>query len=272
MKPLRMTRIRVLAATANIEEGETMAIHLKPVIAAIVVCTLQACAPPQTAENLAPKASTPVSGAVVLEDLTFPLPGGEWREVYTHSIPGSSPNAPQTFKVYASVSGAMIDRAAIFWVQRKFSVTNKWRQYQSCLTTKDSDVHYSEIILNEGSNTPSVDPKLDCWHVRALSTGRAGGAHPVIEALHLYAAREGLVMPAVMIGAKFAQKRIGDRRDYAEYLWNLDVLSPNQAKIWRPTDWTQSAVATDPARRIAVERITRWAKDWRKHLLSGGSS
>lgn len=244
----------------------------KPLIAALALTVLQACAPAPSAKTLAPVTAVPVSGAVTVEDLSFPLPGGEWREVYTHEIPGRSPNAPQLFKVYASVSGSVIDRAAIVWVQRKFTYTDKWRQYQSCLTTNDQNVHFSEVSLNEGGTTPTTNPKLDCWHVRTLSMGRAGGAHPAIEALHVYAEREGLVMPTAMIGARFAQKRIPDRREYAEYLWNPDVLAPNPSGIWGPADWTQNAVANDPARQIVIERITRWGKAWRPGLLRAGLS
>ena len=244
----------------------------KPILAAIALGALQACAPAPSAKTLAPTSATPVSGAVEVEGLTFPLPGGEWREVYSHKIPGRSPNAPQSFQVYASISGNVIDRAAIFWVQRKFSYTNKWRQYQSCLTTGDANVHFSEVRLNEGGAEPTTDPKLDCWHVRTLSMGRAGGAHPVIEALHVYAEREGLVMPATMIGARFAQKRLSDRREYAEYLWNPDVLSPNPGKVWTPADWSRAATAADPARKIVTDRITRWGKAWRPSLLRAGIS
>lgn len=249
-----------------------MHITIKPIIAALALCAVQACAPSPTAETLAPQTATPVSGAVTLEELTFPLPGGEWREVYTHNIPGRSPSAPQVFKVYASVSGSVIDRAAIFWVQRKKTHKNLWRQYQSCLTTSAPQVHHAVVRQNEGGDSPTNNPALDCWHVRTLSMGRAGGAHPVIEALHVYAEREGLIMPAAMLGARFAQKRMTDRREYAEYLWNPDILAPVPGKIWTAADWTQDAVAADPARKIAIERITRWGEAWRPRLLGGGAS
>ena len=239
---------------------------------AILVAALQACAPAPSAETLAPASAPRVSNAVVLEDLTFPLPGGEWREVYTHTIPGQSPSAPQTFKVYASISGGVIDRAAVFWVQRKYSYKTRWRQYQSCLTTSQPTVHSAVVTLNEGGTSPSENPRIDCWHVRTLSMGRKGGAHPIIEALHVFAQREGLIMPTTMIGARFAQKRLTDRREYAEYLWNPDVLSPKPGGIWLPDDWSRDAAAGDPARKIAIDRITRWGTAWRPRLLQGGTS
>lgn len=245
---------------------------IKPIIAAAALAALQACAPAPTAETIAPTSAPRVSDAISMDDLRFPLPGGEWREVYTHKIPGQSPSAPQTFKVYASVSGSVIDRVSIFWVQRKSTYKDLWRQYQSCLTTAEPEVHHAVVTHNEGGPNPTRNPRLDCWHVRTLSMGRAGGAHPVIEALHVFAQREGLIMPATMVGARFAQKRLSDRREYAEYLWNPDVLSPNPGNIWTPGDWTAEAAKADPARKIVVDRIKRWGEAWRANLLSNNLS
>lgn len=246
-------------------------------IAGLALCAALAvagCAAGPSSDTLAPAGSAPVSGVVQVEDLAFPLPPGEWRDVYTHNIPGSSPAAPQTFKVYASVTNGAIDRATVVWVQRKFSFREKWRKFQGCLETSNPNVHHAVITQNTGSlNDPSTGTRVDCWHVRSFSLGKAGGAHPIVEALHLFAQREGLFLPATMVGARFAQKRMTDRRSYVEYLWTPEVLVPKVGGgVWLPADWSSDAVQGDPARSLVVQRLVRWAEDWRPSILNAGAS
>lgn len=233
---------------------------------------LAGCAAGPSSETLAPSAAAPLTNVVQVEELAFPLPPGAWREVYTHNIPGTSPAAPQTFKVYASVTNGAIDRATVVWVQRKYSFPDKWRKFQGCLETSDPSVHHSVIKQNTGSpNDPSTGTKVDCWHVRNFSLGRSGGAHPIVEALHLFAQREGLFLPATMVGARFAQKRMTDRRSYVEYLWTPEVLIPKVGGgVWLQSDWTSDAVRSDAGRSIVVQRVVRWAEDWRSSILKAG--
>ena len=236
---------------------------------------LAGCAAGPTADTLASANAAPVSGTTVVEELSFPLLPGDWREVYTHNVPGSSPAAPQTFKVLASVTNGTVDRATIVWVQRKYSFPDKWRKFQGCLETSDPNVHHAVVSRNTGDfDAPSTGTEVDCWHVRNFSLGRSGGAHPIVEALHLYAQREGLFLPATMIGARFAQKRLEDRRSYVEYLWTPEVLIPKVGGgVWLPGDWTSTVVASDPGRQLVVDRLISWAKDWRTSILtSAGTS
>lgn len=236
------------------------------------VALVSACAPAPSIEALQAENTPPVTGATTLEGLDFPLPPGEWREVYEFTKPGVAPHAPQRFKVLASVSNGVVDRAAIVYVMRKSRFKNLWRSFQGCFEEGGPNVHHVEIAANEGGSTPTPDPRLDCWHVRSVSMGRAGGAHEAIEALHLFAQRERAYMPAVMVGARFVQKRQFDRRDYVEYLWNPDVLAPKLDGVWTPEDWRADAVSQSAAKRITVDRLIAWAKEWRPSLLGGGSS
>ena len=238
------------------------------------ILALAGCAAGPSSDTLAPAASAPVSDSILVEELAFPLPPGQWREVYTHDIPGASPAAPQSFKVYASVTNGAIDRATVVWVQRKYSFPDKWRKFQGCLETSNPNVHHAVIRQNTGSaNDPSTGTQVDCWHVRNFSLGRSGGAHPIVEALHLFAQREQLFLPATMVGARFAQKRLTDRRSYVEYLWTPDVLVPKAGSgVWLSSDWTSDAVRGDPGRSLVIRRLVRWAEEWRPAILNAGAS
>ena len=231
---------------------------------------LAACAEPQVGSV----DSAPVGNSVVVEELSFPMPPGDWRLAASYDQSGSSPNAPQTFRAFVSRSGKTIDRVAVVWVQRKYTYVEKWRQYQSCLTKGDEGVHHAVVTQNTGdANSPSTTTKVDCWHVRTFSLGTSGGAHPLVQGLRDYADANGLFLSPAMVGARFAQKRMVDRRSYVEYLWTPDILVPRyDGGIWGLEDWSSQAVAGDPARRTAVQGIVRWAEEWRPRILSAGSS
>lgn len=213
-------------------------------------------------------ADATVAGTVRVEGLNFPLPDGQWNEVQTYTVPGTSPRAPQTFTVYASVNDGVIDRAAVFWVQYKTTHQERWRRYQGCLDDSDAGVLHAVITRNTGSEEPSEGTAIDCWHIRSFSLGRSGSAHPTIEALQLFADREGLYLPVTMLSVRFAQKREVDRRDYADYLYNPDVLLPRPGGgPWRPEEWSAEAVAAEPAQAIVIDRLRAWAETWRPRLL-----
>ena len=243
----------------------------KPLIALAVIGTmLGACAQPEVGSLDAP----PVSGAVEVDGLSFPLPTGDWQLAASYNQPGASPNAPQAFRAYVSRSDKLIDRVAIVWVQRKSTFKNLWRKYQSCLTEGDPGVHHAVVTTNTGDfDNPSTDTAIDCWHVRTFSLGTQGGAHPIVEGLRAYADSNGLFLSPAMVGARFAQKRQADRRSYVEYLWTPDILVPRfDNGIWGLDDWSPEAVAADPARTIAVKGLVDWATTWRPRILGSGAA
>lgn len=230
---------------------------------------LAACASGPRAEDLPPLGVELASNAATVGDLAFPLPPGEWNRVWTYDVAGTGRRqAPQTFRVYASVNEGVIDRAAVFWVQRKSTFVDRWRRYQGCLTTADAGVLHAVVTTNTGGSEPSTNTAIDCWHVRVFSMGRAGSVHPTTAALQALADREGLYLPVTMLSVRFAQKREVESRDYADYLYNADFLSPEPTGApWLPGDWTAEAVAASPARRLVVDRLIGWGEAWRPRLL-----
>ena len=226
-----------------------------------------------TAERTAPSAAPKIVRAIYEDNgRSFALPPGDWRLIDRTTI--NEPvnhSAPQTFSVLASVTDKVIDRVAVVWVQRKYRYKNRWSQYKGCLTTRDSAVYHSVVKANTGSDSEFRDGlKVDCWHARALSLGTKGEVHPFVRELRAYARANGLYLPAVMVGARFAQKPLFDRRDYVEIMWNPDLLAPSSAgKPWTVADWQASAVKADPAKKAVMDGIVTWGTDWRaRHPIS----
>lgn len=234
--------------------------------------TLAACAAGPRVEDLPPLGGETESGVATVDGLSFPLPPGQWNRVWTYTVAGSGPRqAPQIFRIYASVNQGVIDRAAVFWVQRKRTFVDRWRQYQGCLTEADPGVLHAVVRTNTGGPEPSTNVDIDCWHLRAFSMGRSGSVHPTVAALQAFADRDGLYLPVTMLSVRFAQKRQTESRDYADYFFNTDFIAPNPAGApWSPADWSAEAVAADPARRLVVDRLIGWGGRWRPSLLSQG--
>lgn len=234
---------------------------------------LFACAPAPDASTMPALGSNVASGSVTVEEVSFPLPDGDWNRIWTHRIPGTSPSAPQTFEILVSVQDNVIDRAAVMWVQYKTRVPDRWRRYQGCLEAGDEGVLHSVVRVNTGSDQPSTGTEIDCWHVRAFSLGRQGSPHPVIEALQAFADREGFYLPVTMLSVRFAQRPRTDRRSYADYLWNADLLLPKpDGGIWLPEEWYADRVAESPAMQLVVRRLAEWGAAWRGRLLPGGGT
>ncbi len=208
-----------------------------------------------------------VRGVYVSRGRTFQLPPGEWRVVDERTVNRGGPHsARQTFTVLASTAGKTIDRVAVLWVQYKTRYIERWSRYQGCNTTDRPNVYHAVVRANTG-DVSSFGPgtKVDCWHVRAFSLGTSGDPHFTVRALWDYAKANGLYLPAVLVGARFAQKPEIDRRDYAEFLWNPDLIAPRPGGApWRPEDFNAAAVRADPARKAAMDGLVAWAEDWRR--------
>lgn len=213
------------------------------------------------------------SNQTTVDGLRFPLPNGVWNKVWTYEVPGGRSKAPQTFQIYASVNEGVIDRAAVFWVQRKSTFIDLWRRYEACLDANDDNVLHAVIAKNTGGSQPGAGVDVDCWHIRVVSMGRQGAPHPTIAALQALADRDGLYLPVTMLSTRFAQKREIESRDYADYLYNADFLAPKpDGSPWLPDEWSKSAVAADRAKSLVVERLTRWGEGWRPRLTRDPSS
>lgn len=205
-------------------------------------------------------------GSYTSHDRVFALPPGEWRLVKTRTDTTNSDHAaPETFSVLVSVTGQVIDRVAVVYVQRKYRYQDRWSQYKGCLTTENPRVYSAEVRENTGDRYNfTSNTRVDCWHVRSFSMGLKGDAHWTVEALNAYAKANGLYLAPTMVGARFAQKPLYDRRDYVEFLWNADLLlGAPDGKPWPPEAFLRETVKSDPAKTAVMEGVKAWAADWR---------
>jgi len=215
-----------------------------------------------------PSSTSPKNFTNVFEtqDRNFALPPGNWTLVSQDRLKvGGNHSAEQNFSLLISVTENVVDRVIISWVQRKY---NKWRehwsQYPSCQTTSKENVFHSVIVQNTGSAQWKVGNKVNCWHIRTFSLGTNGSELSILEDLRAYAKQNNLYLPATLLGVRYAQNPMSDRRDYIEYLWNPDILLPKSEGAWRPADWTTKSVAQDPGKNAVIQQLKNWAVRWRQ--------
>lgn len=212
-----------------------------------------------------PKSALALSKGAVVEGsaeylgVTVPLPPGKWEVVDTVTIknPGY-PNFPIKQAVLASRSGNVVDRVTRIWVQQKLRSADWFNAYHPC----DADGYFFSVVKENTGKT------LDCWHVREVSLGLDGSPEAGTLALTDYGKSNGLFVPVVMIGARFARLQDPRQRFYVEYLWTPDLLvaADTENHVWLPDDWTSDAVKSDPRKTALVETIIAWAKDWRERI------
>ncbi len=121
-------------------------------------------------------------------------------------------------------------------------------------------VYYHEVI-----DEPAEGVGF-CWHVRAVNLGLAGDPHWVNQVLADDAERHKLFLPVVMPGVRFIRYADGELLQ-VDYLWNADLLLPASGEeVWLPGDWTNEAVAADPARQAVMQTLLQWAETWQARL------
>lgn len=205
-----------------------------------------------------PASAGPVEGRESYQDVSVPLPPGKWEVVDEFAIPNPRfQNYPISMEILVSRSGNVIDRVVRIWVQR-YRGDGSWQPYHPC---DASGFYYSEVKENSGYG-------LDCWHVRELSLGLGDDPEPGNKVLADFGKKNGLFVPVVMLGARFARMHSSNQRYYVEYLWTPDLLLPanTSAKVWKPEDWTDDVVKKDPDKQAVVTAIVDWAKDWYKQI------
>jgi hypothetical protein len=207
-----------------------------------------------------PAAAGPtVEGNASYQSVRVPLPPGSWEVVDSVTIPNPRfPNFPIGQQILVSRTGKVVDRMVRITVQRKKQLQDYFTPFRPC---EADGYHFSAVADNSGNG-------LDCWHVRPVSLGLDDDAEPGNALLAKYGKANGLFVPVVMLGARYARLHANDTRYTVEYLWTPDLLSPAPAaaKIWTPKDWTAEAVADDPTRAAVIAAIIAWAKDWRAKI------
>jgi len=208
----------------------------------------------------APVAAGPtVEGNTSFQSVRVPLPPGTWEVVDSIAIPNPRfPNFPIGQQILVSRTGKVVDRVVRITVQKKKQLQDYFTPFRPC----EADGYYFTEVADNGGNG------LDCFHARAVSLGLDGDDEPGNALLAKYGKANGVFVPVVMVGARFARLPTNDTRYTVEYLWTPDLLlaAPAAAKFWTPKDWTAEAVAADPSRQAVIAPIIAWAKDWRAKL------
>ena len=200
-----------------------------------------------------------IEGSTRFQSVRVLLPPGQWEEVGTFAIPNPRfPNFPIAQQILVSRTGKVVDRVVRIWVQTKKLQQDWFTPYHPC----DADGYYHSKVIDNSGN------RLDCWHVRTLSLGQDGDTEPGNAALVKHGKKNGLFVPVVMLGARFARYASTSKRYYVEYLWTPDLLLPanTPAKVWLPADWTLEKVKADADKAAAVQVIVDWAKAWHDQM------
>lgn len=178
-----------------------------------------------------------------------PLPPGSWKTV--HRSRQDIPHGVAQRAIWISRDQDVIDRAVLEFAMQ---LGRRWefQPRQSCASAD----YFSQV-----TGVPTVDTG-ECWHVRAVNLGTAGDPHPVNLILAEFARSHDLYLPAVMVGVRFIRYHEG-RLLQLDYLWNADLLLPPPPdRVWTPADWSNDAVAADPAKRTIMRTLQRWGQDW----------
>jgi len=236
-------------------------------VPALVALLLAGCADaPGTAPGRAPVAggapasdAAPVAAPAAAPAAApgVPLPPGTWRTAYSGKQEIVRGTAERM--VLVSESRGVVDRVVLVY-RVHLGLRYEFQPRESC-----RDPSYYHQVINESGGGAG-----DCWHVRAVNLGLAGEPHWVNLVLAFDAERQDLFLPAVMPGVRFIRYAEGEMLQ-VDYLWNPDLLLPapagaKGARVWEPDDWTNKAVAADPAKQAVMRTLQRWGEDWQARL------
>jgi len=227
---------------------------LPAVLALLSFSVLAACETPGTAAATGPKAvAAPGQPQTTIGRFQVPLPPGEWREAFSGSKDLSRGTSYR--KILVGVSGDVIDRLILIY-QIEIPRRDYFKPRESCV---HEDYYFQTTTVSE-------EAMEDCWHVRNVSMGLLGDPHWVNKALDLYARNLDLFAPAVWVGTRFIRHKDSDLLQ-VDYLWNPDVLLPRgDGRVWAAPDWSNSAIAADPRKKLIMDEIRRWSVDWHPRM------
>jgi hypothetical protein len=189
----------------------------------------------------------------------IPLPPGHWQAIDAGDQAVSGGSSGRI--IYVSTVRGIVDRVVLV---HRMTLGLRY-QFQPRRSCADPGYFYQEPErpLPEGGA---------CWHIRAVNLGLAGDPHWLNRALAQYADGQDLYLPVVMLGPRFIRYQ-GETLVQVDYLWNPDLLlSPPAGTLWRPEDWSNAAVADDPAKGAVMSTLVRWARQWQPRLEPGGAA
>lgn len=200
----------------------------------------------------------PVSGAIAFGGEIIPLPDGEFQVVGL--IDTSKANWSAERLILVSTTGDVVDRYVSILHQNLLRAS----RYNLSSSCGNNAFLHSTAVATQSTNN-------DCWHIRTVSLGLEGAAHPMNRAIDDYVTKHDLYGPSTVIGPRFIRSW-GRKKVQVQYLWNPDLfLLDFDGTPATPEEWSKEAIAADPAKAAVLTSLIRWSEEWRNRLDGAGS-
>lgn len=207
----------------------------------------------------APLMGQTVTGRVVVQGKSVPLPPGQW--IVVAHLPG--PDAGGTESLFlAQMRRDKLSRAVLVQASTRADQSETgFRRSAQCARTA---LLYAKTISNEEFG------RQDCWTINHnLSTQSEREAPPIIRAAIGELELRGVKYPLVLLSAFF---RLADQQSFlhAVYYFNpeLDGITTKPA-LWEESDWNRNAIHQYPEKIAYVEKLRVWAEAWHPAVRDG---
>jgi hypothetical protein len=193
-----------------------------------------------------------LTGRVVAQDKSVPLPPGQWI-VVAHLL---APNPGGVESLFlAQPRRDKLSRTVL--VQASAPADESARGYRRSAGCARGASLYVKTLSNEELG------RQDCWSIdHNPSTQSERETPPIIRAAIGELARRGVKYPPVLISASF---RLADRQSFlhAVYSFNpeIDGIASKPAP-WDESDWHRNAIHRYPEKIAYVEKLRAWAEAW----------
>ncbi|MBK8175929.1 MAG: hypothetical protein IPK66_11870 [Rhodospirillales bacterium] len=221
-------------------------------LAVLAAAVLTGCTGDKGADREVSLTTSPASPTAAL--MVPPMPPGDWQSIYEgdQNLLGGVSHR----RILVSENHGVIDRLVLVY-RVELGMRYDFKPRTSC-----SRPEYYYAVNSSAANTGSGA----CWHIREINLGLGGHPHWINVVLAHYAAGRDEYLPVVMVGARFIRFHDGQLWQ-VDYGWNPDLLlPPPENTVWQPADWTNEAVASDPAKQVVMETLRHWAEDWEPQI------
>lgn len=204
-----------------------------------------------------------VAGSVKVGFVTVPLPPGDWI-VVGRAAPDSTLGTGMIRIYLANVQGTHLKGLILINASAADTKATRWRESKTC-TRKD--LFYVTADRKSGGFAD-----FNCmWlnHERATAT-RAYAARPDYIEMNAYLRERKIAVPTnfAIVGYEY-----GDMNKWLQvrYRFNpdLDGIAPTKNAEWSVSDWHRDRIHHHPDKLRYMERLKKWAEDWRPKVGAG---
>ncbi len=200
-----------------------------------------------------------VTGNVVAQGRSVPLPPGQWIVVAHFPAPG--PGGMESLFL-AQVRRDRLSRAVL--VEAGTPAGESARGFPRSAQCTRAGLLYAKTISNEELG------RQDCWTVdHDVATGSERDVRPIVRAAVAELERRGVKYPPVLLSAFF---RLADRQSFlhAVYAFNpeTDGITSRPAP-WEASEWNRNHIHQYPDKIAYVEKLRAWAEAWHPAVREG---